>query len=156
MGSNYYIQKDDMNRELKKYAESKAAIELEEQAKKEAGEDYEENPRGEMTEELGRMFMKLVEGLVRRPEFNRYTDAYKEDMKSSALERMVSQVHKYDPSRSDANPFGFFTMVAYRQFQWWLGREKRNREMKSRYRTKIWEDLCSDEHLIQHNNPEEE
>jgi hypothetical protein len=124
MRKKHYIDKDEMMAELIKYDET-----------------------GEISEKLGKMFKDLVDNYGSLPKFSGYSCI--EEMKSSALERMVTQVGKFDVTRKDANPFAYFTLTAHRQFLAVLKKEKRQWEIRRKYRKKVWEDLCATEHLPQ-------
>ena len=118
----HYVNNAEMLAELRKYNETKV-----------------------ISDELGEMFMKIAKRFGSQPKFSGYS--YIEDMISSAVERMVSQIDKYDVTREPGNPFAYFTQTARNQFLAVLKKEKRQRDVKTKYRTKIWDDLCEDEQL---------
>ncbi len=126
----HYVDKNEMMEELIKYNETEI-----------------------ISEELGLMFYKIAEHYGSQPKFAGYSCI--EEMKSSAVERMLTQAHKFDVTRSDANPFAYFTLTTHRQFLAVLKKEKRQWDIKQRYRKKIWEDLCIDENLPQLKNNED-
>lgn len=105
------------------------------------------NETGKISETLGEMFTRIANRYVTIHKFSGYSKEYKEDMVSTAIERMISQVHKFDVTRKDANPFAYFTLTAHRCFLAVLKKEKRQREIKKRYRKKVWDELCDSENL---------
>jgi len=127
----HYVNNNEMFQEILKYHET-----------------------GQISDELGTMFMKIAKRFGSQPKFSGYS--YIEDMISSAVERMVEQIDKFDVNRRPANPFAYFTQTTRNQFLAILKREKRQRDIKSKYRTKVWEDLCTDEQLEQANETTDE
>jgi DNA-directed RNA polymerase specialized sigma24 family protein len=122
--SVHYVNNKEMLGELRKYKETNV-----------------------VSEELGNMFLKIATRYASRPNF--YSYSYKDEMISDAVLRMMKYVEKFNPDHPSANPFSYFTMVAYRQFLQTLKKEKKYSETKSAYRTKIWDELC-DEEQIEH------
>ena len=99
---------------------------------------------GIISEELGTMFRKIATRFATKGNFAGYT--YKDDMISAATARMVSQIHKFDPYRSEApNAFSYFTQIALNEFRAMLKKEKKQTEVKTNFREKIWEDICLEE-----------
>jgi len=120
----HYVDKNEMLEELRRYKRT-----------------------GEISEKLGEMFVKIARHYASLPKFSGYS--YIKDMISSAIERMVTQVDRFDPERPDANPFAYFTLTTHRQFLAVLKKEKRQTEIRRKYRTKVWDDLCDEEKIQQ-------
>jgi RNA polymerase sigma factor (sigma-70 family) len=108
---------------------------------------------GVITEKLGEMFLKIARRYTSKPKFSGYT--YREDMISEAVERMVSQIHKFDVKHPSANPFCYFTQVAHNQILQLLKREKKKREIKYLFQKTFWEDFNSNEHLKEVHDDDE-
>jgi DNA-directed RNA polymerase specialized sigma24 family protein len=131
---DHYVDKNEMLEELRDYKRT-----------------------GEISEELGSMFSKIARHYASLPKFSGYS--YIEDMISSAVERMVTQVDRFDPERPDANPFAYFTLTTHRQFLAVLKKEKRQTEIRRKYRTNVWDNLYEEENIQQvkdANDTEEE
>lgn len=118
----YYVDKAEMLAELIKY-----------------------DNNGIITEKLGLMFKKIATKFANARNFSSYT--YKDDMIASALERMITQIGKFNVHHPSANPFGYFSLTAYNQFLAVLKKEKRQREIKQNYRQKIWDEMSMEEGL---------
>jgi len=64
--------------------------------------------------ELGKGFLSITEGLLKKPNFINYDYSYKGDMTSDALYYMTYYVDRYNVELS--NPFAYFTQVAFNAF----------------------------------------
>lgn len=118
----FYVSKDEMMDELRRYKET-----------------------GIISEKLGEMFMNIAKRYTSKVSFYRYT--YREDMVSDAILRMVSQVDKFNVDHPSANPFAYFTQIAYHQVLLCLKKEKKQRDIKVAYRFNVWDEICSEEGL---------
>jgi len=130
-GRTTYLNKGEMMRELIDYNES-----------------------GVISNTLGAMFMKIAERYTSRRNLSGYS--YREDMIGEAVTRMVSQIDKFDINHPAANPFAYFTQVAHNQILALLNREKRQRDIKSNLRDKMWSELCEDEGLMRTEQRDED
>lgn len=83
--------------------------------------------KGDMTNELVNMLMKLTERYGNHPKYCNYT--YNDDMKAYALLMLCRTWHKFNPERSD-NPFAFFTQCIKHSFFQYLNREKKQRNIR--------------------------
>jgi len=68
---------------------------------------------GKCSEKLGAMFLKMTNGIIRRPNFVNYS--FKEDMIGVALIFCIKAVPKFKPEFSK-NAFGYFTKIIFRAF----------------------------------------
>lgn len=68
-------------------------------------------------EKLGAIFLKIIQGVSRMPEFNNKSVSYtlKEDMKSEGIWIMYNYVNRYDSRKT--NPFSYFTEMAKNAFR---------------------------------------
>lgn len=84
---------------------------------------------GRISNELGKMYMLLVEKISKRGNWRNYT--YIEDMKGDAL-RQLSQVGlQFDEGRGQIpNPFAFYTTVVNNAFKRILNSEKKVRDIR--------------------------
>ena len=62
-------------------------------------EEYKAGYPNPMSNELGRFLIKAVEIVLKGSKFNRYTDDYKNEFYSLAIERLCSGIHKYDSTK---------------------------------------------------------
>lgn len=49
--------------------------------------------------ELGKMFVDIVDGLLSKPNYNRYTKDWLESMRVTAITRLLKYSHHYDPEK---------------------------------------------------------
>lgn len=82
---------------------------------------------GKITDNLGKMFMKLVEKYSQRGNWRSYT--YLEEMKGFALTQLCLIALKFDESKS-SNPFAYYTSSITNAFTRVLHLEKRNQSIK--------------------------
>lgn len=128
--SSEYVSKKEMMDELIKYNETKI-----------------------ISDSLGVMFQKIATRYSSKPNLCGYT--YREDMISDAVERMISQIDSFNVNHPAANPFAYFTKVAYHQFWLHLNKEKKFRDLKKKYQTSIWDEVCSNEHIKMKDDSDE-
>ena len=84
---------------------------------------------GQMTNELGKMFILLVNKIGFKGNFRNYS--YLEDMKGEALSQICSVGLKFDESRGQVpNPFAFYTTVITNSFKKVLNKEKKVRNIR--------------------------
>lgn len=93
-----------------------------EKVKRLSNESEEDNRKRQMQlkktkEALGSIFLKIIDGVARMPEFNnKSTDPLlKDDMKSEGLWIMYNYVNRYDSRKT--NPFSYFTEMAKNAFR---------------------------------------
>jgi hypothetical protein len=82
---------------------------------------------GRITNELARMFIRLVERYGQRGNWRNYT--YIEEMKSQALLQLSQMGLRFDESRSQ-NPFSYYTASVSNSFTRVLNLEKRNQNIR--------------------------
>jgi hypothetical protein len=79
---------------------------------------------------VGECFMKLAEGLSRRPNFYGYS--FRDEMVSDGIENCLMYLNNFDPtkqnSRGYVNAFGYFTHVL-----WWCFVRRIQKEKKQQY-----------------------
>jgi hypothetical protein len=88
----------------------------------------EELPR--VTEYIGSCFLLIAERLSMRHNFARYT--FRDEMVSDAVENCLMYIYNFDPDVSN-NPFGYFTLIAFRAFVRRIKKENRQVEIKNKY-----------------------
>lgn len=72
----------------------------------------QKEPR-KITDEIGLAIMKICKGLSLAHNFRSYS--YRDEMIDDAVENVIYAVPFFDPEKS-TNPFGYFTLVAWRAF----------------------------------------
>ena len=91
----------------------------------------------QLTEYIGSCFLKICQGLARKPNFIGYS--YRGDMEMDAVENCVKAVCNYDietqTRTGKPNAFGYFTMIAWRAFLRRIAKEKRQQEIKDRLKS---------------------
>lgn len=70
---------------------------------------------------IGECFMKIAEGLARKPNFYGYS--FKSEMQSDAIENVLLYLHNFDPTKS-RNAFAYFTQIMYFAFLRRIKKEK--------------------------------
>ena len=82
---------------------------------------------GQITNELGRMFMKLVERYSQRGNWRGYT--YVDEMRGQALVQLAQVGLQFNEAKSD-NPFAYYTATVNNSFTRVLNLEKRNQSIR--------------------------
>lgn len=77
-----------------------------------------------LPDSIGRAIVQIADNMARRPNFRNYT--YIEEMRGDAIVGMVKAANSFDPERvskktGQKNPFGFLSLVCWRNF---IGRIK--------------------------------
>lgn len=63
---------------------------------------------------LGKCFYLLCENLSHRPNFANYS--FREEMVGDGIENCLAAVDNFDPNEQKQNPFGYFSLIAWRAF----------------------------------------
>ena len=104
----------------------------------------EENPDEPMPESMGKAIMDIAYGLGGRWNFARYTDTWKENMISDAIEVCVKNVKGFDTVKYN-NPHAYITMICFRAFQNRIKKEKRDTAGKYKFFVEhVYDADCSD------------
>ena len=82
---------------------------------------------GTITNELGKMFMKLVERYSQRGNWRGYT--YVDEMRGTALVQLAQIGLQFDESKSQ-NPFAYYTAAVTNSFVRVINLEKRNQNIR--------------------------
>ena len=100
---------------------------------KKSKENDSSEPR--IPEYVGECFLKIANGIAKRPNFSRYS--YKEEMVMDAVENCVRAVSKYKvdtQTRSGVpNAFAYFTQICWYAFLRRIQKEKRQQDIKEKY-----------------------
>lgn len=82
---------------------------------------------GEFPERLARNLQEMVNRICGSRRFNGYTEDWKEDMRSNALQALVKTLNerKYDLDRKDTKFFSWASRVIFNQFYMSLAKRKR-------------------------------
>lgn len=111
--NKYYVGKDELMEELRKFNESMA---------------NDPDGIGTATEELGEMLLKIATRYASRPNFWRYS--FREDFVNEAIFRMVKNLHKIDLDHPKCNPFSYLTMICHNVFIFWIMKSKKHEQAK--------------------------
>lgn len=102
-----------------------------------------------VTNYIAECFLKISKGLSHKPNFIRYT--YKEEMIMDAVENCLTAIKNYNIdtiTRGGApNAFGYFTMIIWRAFLRRLAKEKKQQEIKEKYRSQSGAEMFMDYEL---------
>lgn len=82
-------------------------------------------PKPRIPNYIGECFMKLAEGLARRPNFFGYS--YKDEMISDGIENCLMYFENFNPEKTK-NPFAYFTQIL-----WWCFVRRIQKEKKQQY-----------------------
>lgn len=111
-----YIDKKKFHVEMTKYR--LAAIEAE--------KNGTEKPR--VNNYIGHCFYMICTKLSHRPNFANYS--FVEEMVGDAIENCLSAVDNFDPNEQKQNPFGYFSLIAWRAFVRRIQKEKKANYVK--------------------------
>ena len=111
-----YIDKKKFHAELTKYR--LAAIESE--------KNGTEKPR--LNNYLGNCFYMICDRLSMRPNFINYS--FREEMVGDGIENCLAAVDNFDPNEQKQNPFGYFSLIAWRAFVRRIQKEKKQTYIK--------------------------
>jgi len=89
--------------------------------------------QGQITEELGKMFILLVDNISHKPNFSGYS--YLNTMKSHALEMLCNKWDKFDveyatANNTQVNPFAYYTTIVINSFIAILNEEKKHQNLR--------------------------
>ena len=91
--------------------------------------DYKDT--GKISEELGQMFMIMVDHILGHSNFRNYTQAIREEMKSYALLLLVKYSHNCDAYQRDARQtFNYITTIVMNSCKQVLIKYYKNQNMK--------------------------
>lgn len=82
-------------------------------------------PKPNLPNYIGECFMKLADGLSRRPNFFGYS--YKDEMIADGIENCLTYCHNFDVEKT-SNPFAYFTQIL-----WWCFVRRIKKEKKQQY-----------------------
>lgn len=71
-------------------------------------------PKPKINNYIGECFVLLCENLSRRPNFVNYS--YREEMVGDGIENCLAAVDNFNPNEQKQNPFGYFSLIAWRAF----------------------------------------
>lgn len=94
--------------------------------------DYRKQPadangRRRISNDIGSAIVKICQGLSLAHNFRNYS--YRDEMVDDAVENVIYAVPFFDPEKSN-NPFGYFTLVAWRAFIRRIGEEQKQNYIK--------------------------
>lgn len=92
----------------------------------EAEKNGEEKPQ--INSYLGNCFFMLCEKLSYRPNFINYS--FREEMVGDGIENCLAAADNFDPNEQKQNPFGYFSLIAWRAFVRRIQKEKKQTYIK--------------------------
>lgn len=99
----------------------------------------QEKPTPIVTNYIAQCFLKISEGLSRRPNFVRYT--YREEMVMDAVENCLRAINNYKIETATRtgkpNAFSYFTQICYFAFIRRIAKEKRQQDIKFKFIEKM-------------------
>lgn len=114
--SHNYIDKKKFHVEMTKYRV--AAIEAEANG----------TPKPRINNYLGHCFYMLCEKLSYRPNFVNYS--FREEMVGDGIENCLAAVDNFNPNEQKQNPFGYFSLIAWRAFVRRIQKENKHNYIK--------------------------
>ena len=89
--------------------------------------DAAEQPKPQVTEEIGLCLFQIANRLATKPNFSGYM--FKDEMISDGIENCFQYIDNFNPDKS-TNPFAYFTQIIYFAFLRRIQREKKNLYIK--------------------------
>jgi hypothetical protein len=131
MNKTNYIDAQELKKELTHLSETfKADVKRIMDEEKILLKAAEKKARGEITDELGEMFLKIAYNLANKNNFNNYT--YKEEMIGLGIEYLCRFAKKFDKNNPKANAFSYCTQICYNGFIQAITKEKKRSELKDK------------------------
>lgn len=116
----YYVNPDDLKSEILKYQAT-----------------------GNISEELGLMFLNIANKLKSKWNFRNYSY----DFTGDAIIRMIKNLNKIDLTISNSNPFSYLTQICWNSFVAKINKEKKNQLGLERYKDKVYNDFEINENI---------
>jgi hypothetical protein len=88
-------------------------------------------PKPKVNNYLGNCFLLICEKLSYRPNFANYS--FREEMVGDAIENCLAAVDNFDPNEQKKNPFGYFSLIAWRAFLRRIQKENKQNYIKHKY-----------------------
>lgn len=107
--ANRYVDNEEMYREIIEFTET-----------------------GVVSETLHMIIWKMCNHIINRPRFNRYSVAWKEDMKSSAYVKCITVITEMKYKTDRTNPFSYFTTVISNCFLDHTVAEKKQKRIRNK------------------------
>jgi DNA-directed RNA polymerase specialized sigma24 family protein len=106
-----------------------------------------------ITEDLGNMFILIANKYLNKHSFFSYT--WKEDMVGDAILNMIKGIDRFKIDHPKANPFHFFSTIAYWSAIQRIVKEKKIKEKEIKVRDEVWRTFEESEGLysiVDHND----
>lgn len=100
---------------------------------------------GEISNELGTMFINIATRFASRPNFSGYT--YKDEFIGDAIYRMCHQIKMIDLNHPKCNIFTYLTMICYHCFVARINKEKRYQKTKEDVKKEIFNEFMLTENI---------
>jgi hypothetical protein len=89
--------------------------------------DYVLKKQNRVKNEIGKIFVRICQGLLKKPNFINYSWDRKDDMLSDACYYMSRFIHKFDTTKD--NPFSYFTQACFNAYRQNINKCKKNSNM---------------------------
>lgn len=106
-----------------------------------------------ISEELGEIFLLIVDNLANSRQFINYSDDWKAEMKSDALYNSIKYIDKFDATKYN-NPFGYFTMIAFNSFRMRIKKEKTTMLKNEIIRNELFDEFLVESKLYERKTNE--
>jgi len=107
---------------------------------------------GVIEQDLGKSIFDIATRLGFKPNFINYV--YKEEMIGDAMIKMFTALKNknFDPKRKNANPFAYFSQIAFNAFKNRIKKEKKVGEVLREYQSEIYERLETEGYIPRQNH----
>jgi DNA-directed RNA polymerase specialized sigma24 family protein len=102
---------------------------------------------GVMSDAIGIIFMNIANRLTGHSYFRYYDQYTKDELVSSAIVRMVSQIDMFDLTRVPSNPFAYFTQTAWNSFVRDCAGHYRQKNIKRKIAINYFTEMESNPHI---------
>jgi hypothetical protein len=107
-----------------------------------------------ISEELGEIFILIVDNLANSRQFINYSDDWKAEMKSDALYNSIKYIDKFDITKY-RNPFAYFTMIAFNSFRMRIKKEKTTMLKNDIIRNELFDEFLVESKLYERKTGQE-
>lgn len=117
-GNSFYVKNTELLVEISKYRETCRYSDSGEYIK----------GSGKASETLGKMIMKIANGLAQKANYAGYT--WLDDMKAEAVYTVIKYLKNFDPEKSQ-NPFSYITQICQNAFISYIAKQKKHSHIKN-------------------------
>jgi hypothetical protein len=133
-----YIRKEEPKKTTKYYVDNTQFLEL-----LRTYHNQKNRPKI-ISEELGEIFLLMVNNIAYSRNFINYSDDWKSEMKSDALYICCKYIDNFDLEKYK-NPYGYFTMIIFRAYKMRIKKEKTLHTKDGKLREEIFNEFLQEE-----------